>query len=349
VPSAPFLVPPLLLIVVLAVSGAAKLRHADDTRSVMRKLKLPELLFTIRAPRLLPWGELLVAALLLLLPGPGYVVAATLALLLFAAYVVVVARALSFDYQVICGCFGRLGLGWITKQTLVRNSVLLGLALVLWADSWRGDGVLSRMADLDEAGWWWLAGIAVTIVVTGLVVRESRPPFPQAQRQRADTYAARATPYGVVDGPEGPVSLWKLSDAAARLLVFWDPRVDPAGEVAARLPVWQEQLGPVRVHLVSNSEWAPATQLWPELADVLLGDPDDQTRVSLGLYETPGAVLLGTDRILAGGPSTGIDEIEELVAAAAEEIQAAMPMVGRESVGDQQAMEDRPETVQQPR
>jgi hypothetical protein len=336
VPSAPFLVPPLLLIVVLTVSGAAKLRHADDNRSVMRKLKLPKFLFTIRVPRLLPWGELAVAALLLLLPGPGYVVAATLAVLLFGAYVVVVARALSFDYQIICGCFGRLGLGWITRQTLVRNSLLLALALVLWADSWRGDGVLSRIAGLDEAGWWWLAGVAVTMVVTGLVVRESRPPFPKAdEHERVDTYAARPTPYGVVDGPDGPVSLWRLSEGAARLLVFWDPRRDPAEDLAARLPVWQEQLRPVRVHLVSYSEWAPATELWPELADSLLGDPDDQTRVDLGVYDRPGAVLLGADRILAGGPATGIDEIEELVEAAAEEIRAAMATVDQEEAVQQ--------------
>ena len=328
VPSAPFLVPPLLLIAVLGVSGAAKLRHADDNRSVMRKLKLPGFLFTIQAPRLLPWGELLVAAMLLLLPGPGYVVAATLAVLLFAAYAVVVARALTFDYPIICGCFGRLGLGWITRQTLVRNLVLLALALVLWADSWRGDGVLSRLADLDRAGWWWLAGVATTLVVTGLVVRESRPPFPKAdEHDHVDVYAAHPTPYGVVDGPEGPVSLWRLSDAAARLLVFWDPQRDPAGDLAERLPAWQEQLDPVRVHLVSNSEWAPATELWSELADSLLGDPDDQTRVNLGVFDRPGAVLLGADRILAGGPAAGIEEIEELVEAAAEEVRAAVAMV----------------------
>ena len=35
------------------------------------------------------------------------------------------------------------------------------------------------------------------------------------------------------------------------------------------------------------------------------------------------AVLLGTDRYLAGGPVTGLDDIDDLVAAAAEEIHAA--------------------------
>ena len=37
----------------------------------------------------------------------------------------------------------------------------------------------------------------------------------------------------------------------------------------------------------------------------------------------PGAVLLGTDRLLAGGPVEGIPAIDDLVEAAAEELQAA--------------------------
>jgi hypothetical protein len=330
VPSTPFLVPPLLLIVILTVSGAAKLRRTDDTRSVMGKLKLPDFLFAIQAPRLLPWGELLLAAMLLLLPGPGYVVAATLTLLLFATYVVVVARALTFDYEIMCGCFGRLGLGWITKQTLVRNGVLTALALVLWLDSWRGHGVLSRLGELDDTDWWWLAGVGVAMVVTGLVVRESRPPSPTFTDDLDETYHARPVPYALVDGPDGPGSVWKLTDTAARLLVFWDPRRDSAGDLAERLPVWQEQLDPVRVHLVSHSEWAPVAELWPDLADSLLGDPDGMTRANLGVVGQPGAVLLGADRLLAGGPASGLEHIEELVEAAAEEIEASMAAAERE-------------------
>jgi len=138
-----------------------------------------------------------------------------------------------------------------------------------------------------------------------------------------DGYVARRIPYGVLDGPDGPGSLWKLSDAAARLLVFWNPRDEGATAVAARLCVWQDALSPVRVHLVSRTEWAEVRDLWPDLSEDLLGDPDDETRVRLQVLPFPGAVLLGTDRLLAGGPVAGIAEIEELVDAAAAELQAA--------------------------
>ncbi len=324
VPSAPFLVPPLLLIVVLTVSAAAKVRDPADTRSVMKQLELPHVLLTLRAPRLLPWGELALAAMLLLLPGAGYAVATTLSLVLFLAYLAVVARALTFDRPLVCGCFGSLGLGWITRQTLVRNAVLVALAAVAWVDSWRGDGVLARLGDLDRDGWWWLAGVLVTLLLTGLVVRDSRPPQAAlSELLDADEYVAVPVPYGLLDGPDGPGTTWRLTDAAARLLVFWDPRQDDADAVAARLPAWRAALDPVQVHLVSGSEWSTVRDLRPELAEHLLGDPDDDTRLRLRVYSVPGAVLLGTDRLLAGGPAEGLAEIEDLVEAAADELQAA--------------------------
>ena len=329
-PSAPFVVLPLLLAAILVVSALAKVRDLDDTISVFGKLELPEVLFRLHAPRLLPWGELALALLLLLLPGPWYVVATTLTLVLFACYLAVVLRALTFDYPVRCGCFGRLGLGWITRQTAIRNAVLLLIALAAWLDSWRLDGVLARLRDFTELDWWWLVGALVTLVTTAFVVRDSALPpptaLPVAVGEDDEAYDARPTPYGVLDGPDGPGSLWRLTDTAARLLVFWNPREEGASAaLVARLPVWQERLSPVRVHLVSRTEWSTVRDLWPEVADDLLGDPDDETRVRLQVLPFPGAVLLGTDRLLAGGPVSGIVEIEELVDAAAEQLALTLP------------------------
>jgi hypothetical protein len=322
VPSAPFVVPPLLLIAVLLVSGVAKIRVPADTASVFAKLEMPAFLNRLHAPRLLPYGELVLAAMLFLLPGPWYVVPTTLTLVLFVIYLVVVVRALGFGYPLLCGCFGKLGLGWITRQTVARNSVLLAVAAIAWVDSWRGDGVLERLRDLGD-DWWWLAGVALAMVTTAFVVRESKlPPFVPPDVDDED-YVPTPVHYSVLDGPDGPTSVWQLGDAAARLLVFWDLSADESGHLAERLPVWQRQLAPVLVHLVSQSEWQEAATARPDLAEHLLGDPEGETVARLGVLDTPGAVLIGTDRLLAGGPAVGLADIEELVAAAAEEIQAA--------------------------
>jgi hypothetical protein len=331
VPSAPFVVPPLLLIAVLVVSGVAKIRDPRDTWSVFDKLRLPRFLSTLQAPVLLPYGELVVAAALFLLPDGWYVVAATLTLLLFVAYFVVVARALSFGYPLLCGCFGQLGLGWITRQTLVRNGVLLGLAVVTFVDSWRGEGVLQRLTGLGDQAWW-LAAVAVAVVTTALVVREGKPPAYVPPEEYADSYVAQPIPYALLDGPAGPGSVWSLSDTAARLLVFADladisgssgTSGNGAADVLGRLQGWAEALAPVEVHAVGRGEWSRLAAAHPDVADRLLGDPDGDTALRLRVFEQPGAVLLGTDRLLAGGPVTGLEEIDELVQAAAEELRAA--------------------------
>jgi hypothetical protein len=325
VPSAPFVVPPLLLIVILLVSAVAKLRDPGDTGAVFAMLELPKVLLRLKAHRLLPYGELVVAALLLLLPGGWYVVAATLTLLVFLAYLVVVARALTFPYPLVCGCFGELGLGWITRRTLVRNTLLLAIASVTWVDALLrhgpDDGVLGRLQHLGD-GWWWLAGVALAVLTTGLVLLEGDPPIALPAEDDGE-YVPVPVPYGVVDGPDGPGALWRLTATAARFLVFYNPVDEVVDDLVGRLPSWQEQLGPVVVHLVGPAEWSVLSRHHPDLGQLLLGDPDGETRRRLGVGDLPGAVLLGTDRYLAGGPVTGLDDIDDLVAAAAEEIHAA--------------------------
>lgn len=326
VPSAPFVVPPLLLIAILLVSAGAKLRDPRDTSSVFLQLGLPEVLLRLHAPRLLPSGELALAAFLLLAPDGWYVVAATGTLLLFLAYFLVILRAVRLPYGITCGCFGRLGLGLVTRWTLVRNGVLLAVAVITWADSWRRDGVLQRLLHLGDQAWW-LAGVLLTALVVGFVVREEHPTsLPEAQDLEPDPFAYQPSPipYGVLHGPEGTVSVWQLSDAAARLLVFCDPGDPASADVLRRVPGWAARLVPVRTHVVSEREWSVLHARFPELRDSLLGDPDGQLRRRLAA-ESPGAVLLGTDRLLAGGPVTGAAEIEELVEAAAVELAAAAP------------------------
>jgi hypothetical protein len=333
VPSAPYVVPPLLLILVLLVSAAAKVREPHDTSSVFRQLELPPVLNRLHVPRLLPYGELVVAAALFAAPDGWYLVAATVTLLLFVAYLVVIARALRLPWPVQCGCFGRLGLGEVTGHTLVRNAVLVAVALVTWADAWRGDGVLQRLDHLGD-DWWWLAGVALAVVTTGFVVRGD----PRSQEDHVpDTgvripasepggYVARPTPYAVLDGPDGLGSVWQLSDTAARLLVFCDPGDPTARDLLGRLPGWADRLAPVRLHVVADHEWAALSTRHPELAGILLGDPGGEVRRRFGI-DGRGAVLLGTDRFLAGGPVDGDDLVEELVEAAAEEIQVASAAV----------------------
>ena len=133
------------------------------------------------------------------------------------------------------------------------------MATVTWVDSWRGDGVLERLRDLGD-GWWWLAAVVTAIVTTFFVVREGEPPQYVPPDEDDEDYVARPIAYSVLDGPDGPLSVWALCESAARLLVFWNPDDEDQAAVADRLPVWQELLAPVRVHLVSEQEWTSAAR-----------------------------------------------------------------------------------------
>jgi hypothetical protein len=327
VPSAPFVVPPLLLVLLLAVSAVAKVRDPADTAKVFRQLLLPVRLNHWHVPRLLPYGELVLAAALVLAPGRWYLVTATVSLLLFVAYLAVVIRGVRLPYPLTCGCFGRLGLGWITRRTVWRNAWLVVVALVTWVDAWRGDDVLQRLRHLDGS-WWWLAMTLLAMIVTGVIVHNETQTEPPLETTDAveelpdDEYPRLPIPYAVLDGPEGPHSVWQLSDAAARLLVFCDPADPETGSLDERVARWAADLPAVEVHVVGSSSWERLGHDRPTLAGRLLGDADGTLRDRLQV-PTPGAVILGTDRLLAGGPVAGFDEIDELVAEAARLLRTA--------------------------
>jgi hypothetical protein len=305
VPSAPLVVPPLLLIATLVVSAVAKLRDPADTASVFVRLRLPRALLRLRVPRLLPYGELLLAASLLLASGAWYACATTVSLLLFVAYFLVILRAVRLPYPVSCRCFGRLGLGEVTRWTLARNGVLLALALVTWVDSWDGEGVAERLGDLG--GWAWAtAGLLVTAAVVAFVAR-GRDRGTAVDGLDPTAYLAAPAPHGMLDGPDGPVPVRDLTDTAPRLLVFGDPEHDR--DLVERASSWADRLAPVRVHVVT--EQGSATE-----DGLVLLDPQGTFRSRLGAA-SPGAALLGTDRTVAGGPVAGDDAITGLVEAVA--------------------------------
>lgn len=326
VPSAPFVVPPLLLVLLLAVSAVAKIREPADTAKVFSQLQLPVGLNHWHVPRLLPYGELVLAAALVLAPAGWYLAAATVALLLFVAYLAVVIRGVRLPYPLTCGCFGRLGLGWITRRTVWRNAWLVVVALVTWADAWRGDDVLRRLGDLDGS-WWWLAMALLAMVVAGVIVHNETQAGPDITVAEAvddpqdDEYPRIPIPYALLDGPDGPRSVWQLSDAAARLLVFCNPADPGTAGLDEQVARWAADLPAVEVHVVGPSTWDRLGHDHPTLAGFVLGDVDGALRDRLQVA-TPGAVILGTDRLLAGGPVEGFDEIEELVAEAARLLRA---------------------------
>ena len=313
----PLLLPPLLLAVLLCVSGGAKLRHPEATRSAFAQLQLPRALTDSPAPQVLPWAEIILAVALVVTPAPFALGVAVATLGLLIAYLAVIVRALGFGYPVTCSCFGRLGLGEVTRRTAWRNVllVLVGL-LTLWSASAEAS-VLARLVEASAATWVWLALVVVTVavvVVTFGGTKGATPaPAPAAPDEEELDYSRQPMPYAALEDEAGrSIPLTALVAEGAVLLVFISPGCGPCKPVIEELPGWDEGLGPVRVRAVVAQPVELATQQAPALSGRVLHDPQGTLARIFGVG-TPAAVLLGGDGLLAGGPVRGRDQVVDFV------------------------------------
>lgn len=91
----------------------------------------------------LPWGEVVLGALLV--AGIGLPWTALLAAGLLAAFAVLVGLRVRRGDAVPCGCFGETSPEPVGRDTVLRNVLLVILALMAAADSGGNDGVGSAL------------------------------------------------------------------------------------------------------------------------------------------------------------------------------------------------------------
>lgn len=335
-----FALAPLTLAAVLVFSGLAKLPDPDSTHSMMRLLRLPGAITSAATARLVPWAELVVAALLLTPWRWSFAVGALAATLLFLAFWVIVARAMTFDPRPTCGCFGRVGDHRINARTVARNSVLLALAVVTSVISLQGDTGAGLLAGFGTGDWVWLVLAVALAAVAVLVLGGSSGPRPLSARQRrrlerqragqrtadgsgadattgpdtdgADDYVRSPIPDGLLIGRDHEVrSLPRLAAQQAQLLVLANCWCGSTIVAIEALPAWRERLPQLGVQLVHTL--APWDE--PRLArlDGIWWDPGAKVYTALQSGVSPAAVLLGADGLLAGGPVNGVEEIAQFV------------------------------------
>src|SRR5690606_24633070 len=128
---------PILLSITLLISGLAKLGAREGTQDAMRSLRLPLPMTHASVASVLPAMEIFLALALWIPVPPLQVLLAGLVTALLFIYLVIIARALTFEEQVHCACFGTLASPTVSRTTLVRNVILsvLGLLTVVAAAS----------------------------------------------------------------------------------------------------------------------------------------------------------------------------------------------------------------------
>ncbi|MFI8596521.1 MauE/DoxX family redox-associated membrane protein [Rothia koreensis] len=352
-----FLAPPMILAVVLGISGISKLRARGSVSAAFEQLGVPPWLDRGWIKRAFPWGEVLLGLVLLCSPGWVAPIAALVAVALFVTYWALIYRALGFDEPVSCNCFGQANAEPVTHWTLWRNTAFLLLAVLWFAASFRvsAPGLVARVSGSDLL---WILGMAAASGTLFLSLAPGARRAAEARRaaheprhpsqdgvgsgpvmassphgdsdpwnpDNDDDYVRRPIPGVVLKDSHGDwVALTRLAATRARLLLLVSPGCGSCTEVIRSARTWRDELSPaVEVHLVTSArQEAMEAVVGEELWDSVLYDGEYFLDDLMGMGATPSAVLLGADRLLAGGPVLGREDISAFVEDIKVELEAA--------------------------
>jgi thiol-disulfide isomerase/thioredoxin/uncharacterized membrane protein YphA (DoxX/SURF4 family) len=321
----------LLLAAVFLVSGVSKLRDLAGSRQAVRDFGLPAAL-TAPIGTLLPFVELALVALLVTGDEPA-VVGAAAALALLLAFTAAIVANLARGNHPPCRCFGALSaepLGW---SSVVRNTALIGLALLV-ALAGRDHGTWDDAGDWSATGWW-VGGaiVALTFLVAALawVCWQLFTRY-GATLLRLDALEAAAAGGGPVlpmapefdlpvMGTDRRESLTSLRRGGPALLFFTSARCAPCAALAPEMGAWAGLLDlPVAV-LATGSADEAAEKFGTNPALTLLAD--SRTWRDYKVDGTPAAAYVDAAGRLAAGPVGGREEITKLVQQLGVDLQAA--------------------------
>jgi peroxiredoxin len=338
----------LALAIVLGVAGIAKLLDAAGTRAALAGFEVPP---RWAAPLgvALPAAELLVAAALLPAASAWYGALGALALL--ALFTAAIGRALRRGARPDCRCFGQLRPRPVGRATLVRNTVLMALALLVLipGPAAAGPGLLGWLEPLAPGERAFALVGAVTVALLGALVvmvarllgqqarllarleaiedqLEGGAPAPATEREEARP-PARGLPVGAaapafalpdLDGvPRSLAAL--LAPSRPVLLVFASAGCEPCAALAPEIGRWQRQHAAVLTVAVVSSGGADENRakLRGVAPDRVLLQAGSEVADAYTATWTPGAVLIGRAGRIASAMAYGDRGIGALVARAA--------------------------------
>jgi uncharacterized membrane protein YphA (DoxX/SURF4 family)/peroxiredoxin len=337
----------LVLFVVFAVAGVAKLVDLEGSRRAMRDFGLPPRL-TAQAAIALPIAELLIAVLLL--PTATAWWGALGALMLLALFLAGIGYNLAHGRRPDCHCFGQLHSEPVGQSTLVRNTVLAGIALFVvafgrdlftFSNEDPGHSVVGWAGDLSA---WEIFAMIVGGVLTAAVVLEGWLLLHLLRQNgrlllRVDALEGKGSPVSsgatspdlpqsgllvgsrapafMLDGLYGETVTLEAIRAAGKpvLLLFMDPDCNPCNEMLPEVGQWQrEHAEAMTVAVISRGSVEANRSKSTDygIVNVLL-QRDDEVAEDYQMPGTPTAILIDSDGTIGSPLAFGQDEIEALV------------------------------------
>ena len=326
---------PAVLAGVFVASAVAKLRSPDDLVG-WAELGVPKALRREWLLRSHPWAEIALGAALVLLGGWLGFLAALVAVALMTAYLWLVVRAKARTEDASCACFGSKRR--ITRVTIIRNVWLLALAVASAAVIWTTP-LLGGTVAVAAAGWWpAVVGAAVAAGTAALILWPDERQVPAAAAALASPapgaetvdgeeldYVRRRTPAVPLTLADGTrVNLRELTRARPILMLAVSATCGSCTVVIEKAPAWRELLPELDVRLLFTH--AHDSGRIRELDEPQsLHDVEHLVSGSIEDWRVPTAVLFGIDGLLAGGPVTGVLEIDSFVGDVYESLHGRRP------------------------
>jgi len=311
----------LLLAVVFAVAGIAKLSDREGSREALKGFRVPDGLVSVGAI-LLPLAEL--ATAISLIPPASAQWGGVAALLLLSGFIVGISAAMIRGEAPDCHCFGQIQSEPAGRSTLVRNLLLAAVAAFVVAEgpgpsitAWVGDRTAAELVAV-------LAGIAAVIlgVVSASLWRDRRDlteSLENAQKQLA------AVPPGLPIGTLAPdfilsstsgekVSLADLrSRGKPTVLVFVSPDCGPCSELFPEVVRWHRALADeITLALVSSGTAEENRKAVGNGDTNVLLQEEYEVTTAYRVASTPTTVVVNPDGRIASPPASGLG-IEPLI------------------------------------
>jgi methylamine dehydrogenase accessory protein MauD len=341
----------LLLAVVFALSGVAKLADRAGFRQVTIDFGVPSRLATPLGI-FVPLAELAVAAALIPTVTAWWGALGALALLLL--FTAGIGANLVYGRKPECRCFGRLHSAPVGWKTLARNGLLLALAaFVAWSGTEKaGASAVSWMGALSTAQLLGLIFGLVVLVLFGIqggfllhLLRQNARLLVRLQTLEEGHDVARPgnrslLGVGLPVGSAAPAfSLQNLLGAEVTLdnllaagkpvvLTFTSPECDYCTELLPEIARWQhEHSDKLTISLVSElSIEENRAHLADHSVQHVLVQEDWEVGEDYRVEVTPSAILITSDGAVGSPLAEGSDAVETLVAQAVGD-RAQLPML----------------------
>jgi peroxiredoxin/uncharacterized membrane protein YphA (DoxX/SURF4 family) len=331
----------LVLALVFAVAGIAKLRDRPGTRAAFEGFGVPGKLVGTFAV-VVPMAELVVAALLF--PARTAAAGALGAVVLLGLFTAAIAWNLALGRAPDCNCFGQLHSAPAGWKTLARNVGLLGIAglvlagslaeappsAVAWLGGLEGAALLALALGVATTAMLAIGGLTFVSLLRSygrLLVRLDRVEAALADAGIPLAGDDALPELGLEPGTSAPafwaealsgetVSVETLAESGRpSLLLFTSARCGPCTTLLPQAAEWQRaHASELNVVFVSHgSRDEVATEAAEHGLEHVLLDEDRHLYDAFRANGTPSAVLVAPDGTIASWVASGAEWIEQLV------------------------------------